>query len=432
MDESGVREPVVLRDGGASRATRREDALITDVLTGFSYSDVLDIALVAVFIHAGLLGVRRTRSAFVILGMVAIGALYLLAVSIGLHLTSFLFQAVFTVILVALVVIFQEEIRGFFEDVAQWILNLRRAKRHRLPPVAPHVDILVSTLLDLARDHIGALIVIRGRDEISHHVHGGVDLHGELSEPLLKSLFDPHSIGHDGAVVIADDRVVKFSCHLPLSANLDALGSHGTRHAAALGLSERVDSLCLVSSEERGTVSAARFGKLTRLDGGAELKQAMSAFFEEIRPQARRSPWYGLLRRNLHLKLAALGLSAILWFFFVHESVLEYRSFSVALAHMGLPPGLALGSVDPPRARLVVSGSRRDFYFTGPESFRITLKLFDMAPGVNGVTITASDCDLPKGLTFINIVPRTVEVRVDRPGGEDEKYLAPGSSAKGG
>ena len=105
------------------------------------------------------------------------------------------------------------------------------------------------------------MIVLQGNDPLERHINGGTNLDGIVSEPLLESLFDPHSIGHDGAVIIDGNRVTKFGCHLPLSMNTSKYENIGLRHTAALGLAERSDAICIVVSEERGTISLAYHGK---------------------------------------------------------------------------------------------------------------------------------------------------------------------------
>lgn len=116
-----------------------------------------------------------------------------------------------------IVVIFQEELRQMFERIALWSLGRQRVVR----PPSDTTDILVRTVADLVRDKIGALIVIRGGDPLERHITGGILLDGKLSIPLLRSLFEPHSPGHDGAVLIDKDRILRFAAHLPLSKNLN-------------------------------------------------------------------------------------------------------------------------------------------------------------------------------------------------------------------
>ena len=130
----------------------------------------------------------------------------------------------------------------------------------------------------MAKKRIGALIVLQGNDPLERHINGGTSLDGLVSEPLLESLFDPHSIGHDGAVIINGNRIAKFGCHLPLSINTSKYGNIGLRHTAALGLAERSDAICVVVSEEKGTISTGLSGNISRrFNNAAALHERIGA-----------------------------------------------------------------------------------------------------------------------------------------------------------
>src|SRR5262245_46451357 len=165
--------------------------------------------------------------------------------------TGWVFQGSFAMFVMLIVIVFRDALRQFVDPIAVWSLA-----RKRLPALGSHTsDILVRTLSDLAKEHGGALMVIRGNDPLEQDITGGIPLDGKLSGPLLKSIFDPHSPGHDGAVLVEQDSITRFAAHLPLSKNLTQLTNVGTRHSAALGLAELTDALCIVVSEERGTIS---------------------------------------------------------------------------------------------------------------------------------------------------------------------------------
>jgi len=230
---------------------------IISLLQGLGITGFLDITFMSLLIYSVLVWFKKTKAAFVLTGILIIAGVYILAREFNLLLTATVFQGFFAVILVAVIVIFQEELRHFFEQVAVWSLNRRLTKRESMRLSHPEVETLVRTAVDLSREKVGALIVIRGKDMIIRYLNGGVDLDGTLSEHLLKSLLDPHSIGHDGAVVIERGRITKFSSFLPLSKNLESIKHTGTRHAAALGLAEATDAFCIVVSEERGNISVA-------------------------------------------------------------------------------------------------------------------------------------------------------------------------------
>ena len=198
------------------------------------------------------------RANLALLGLGIIGLFYLVALQLELQLTAWIFQSFFAVLVVLLVVVFQDDLRRLFERIA--VLGLRRRR--------PHTEVggaaaIYRTLQQLAESHTGALLIIPGREPIERHLQGGVVLDANISEELLLSIFDPHSPGHDGAVLVQGDRLARFGVHLPLSEDNAQLGAGGTRHAAALGLAERCDALWVAVSEERGRISVAAKGKLS-------------------------------------------------------------------------------------------------------------------------------------------------------------------------
>jgi uncharacterized protein (TIGR00159 family) len=398
----------------ASGKTRYQ--LIDDVarlLPNIGLGDLLDIALVAILLYVLLVAVRRTRTTFLIPGIALLASVYVLALALDLRLTGYLFRLLFAVILVGLIVLFHEEIRVWIERVLSLPIHRRRATRQEPSAHSGTVQSLIDTVTDLARERTGALIVIRGLDDPSRFVRGGARLDGLVSEPLLKSVFDPHSIGHDGAVLVVKDRVERFACHLPLSSNAAEIGKRGTRHAAALGLAEKTDCLCLVVSEERGTISIARDGRLREMPDFAGLNRALADFFGEISPETQRRPfWADAVRKHVGLKAAALVLAVLLWFLVVHEAATEYRTFTVPPHAVGLRDGFVVMSTEPSLVQVVVSGPRRSFYLMDDEDLDVNVSVFGRGPGSHEVFLTATDVSLPEGLAIVNIVPRVVRVNV--------------------
>jgi DNA integrity scanning protein DisA with diadenylate cyclase activity len=175
-------------------------------------------------------------------------------------------------------------------------------------------EILARALTGLAREKHGALVVLAGMQKLERHLHGGEELGGRVSAALLESLFDPHSPGHDGAVVIEDRAVARFGAHLPLARGTGLPHGLGTRHSAALGLSERTDALCIVVSEERGTISAARHGILRPVGSAEELARLVASFYRERRAlHGSRPSLRSALRGHRLEKAAAVVLALGLW-----------------------------------------------------------------------------------------------------------------------
>jgi diadenylate cyclase len=190
-----------------------------------------------------------------------------------------------------------------------------------------------------------------------------VDLDGRVSAPLLISLFDPDSVGHDGAVIVDGEIVTRFSVHLPLSRDFEQLGQLGTRHGAALGLAELTDALCLVVSEERGEISVARNHLLRRLPTREALETELERFVQAKRtPEARRRTLWSVLTTNWLEKTAAVGLALGLWAVFVSGGQGVRRERAAPVLVDNVPPGFEITAVEPKEVELTLTGPRRMFY----------------------------------------------------------------------
>ena len=385
---------------------------ILGFLEEIGISGFLDIMFMTVLIYSLLVWFKRTRAAFVVIGMFIFGAAYLLAQQLGLSLTTTVFQGFFAIILIAVVIIFQEEIKHFLEQLASRSLLPRMRGKKIIDGHTDVIEALVNTAISLAREKIGALIVLRGKDPIVRHLDGGIELNGEVSEALLRSLFDPHSPGHDGALIIHDGRVSLFSCHLPLSKNLKKLQRTGTRHAAALGMAELTDALCLVVSEEKGTISVARNGDIQVVHEADLLGALLEDFYRDISPKTEGKPWREFFSRNYREKAIALAVTVFLWFFFVHESRIDYRSYIIPVEYNNIPQNLVVQKISPPEVEITFSGPRRSFYFMTEEKIKVYLKLFDARPGELRRAITRTNLTFPDGLSLENVQPGGVTVTI--------------------
>jgi diadenylate cyclase len=147
-------------------------------------------------------------------------------------------------------------------------------------------DEILDAVQRLAERHYGALIVLEGTTGLEDFVRSGVRVDGDVTSDLLVTIFFVHSPLHDGAVIVRGDRILAAGCVLPLSDNPAAMG-HGTRHRAALGLSEQTDAACIVVSEETGTVSMARGGHLTTNISPERLSRYIHAFYNSHYAEAR-------------------------------------------------------------------------------------------------------------------------------------------------
>jgi hypothetical protein len=248
---------------------------------------------------------------------------------------------------------------------------------------------------------------------IDRHLASCESLNGVISERILKSIFDPHSTGHDGAVVIEKDIIRSFGCHLPLSKNSELMGITGTRHAAALGLSELTDAICFVVSEERGTISVARHGRIDEVDGTERLSQVLDSFYQEFQTDKESIRWKEFFRRNYREKILAVSLALALWFVLVHESRIVYRTFNIPVQSPELFSGLVVTQTEPEKVEVTLSGQRKSFYFMDEDDVRLSLKPWQLEAGRSRIRLLSSDFTVPEGLEYEDSVPREVTVTVE-------------------
>ncbi|HVP28801.1 MAG TPA: diadenylate cyclase [Myxococcota bacterium] len=375
--------------------------------------DLLDIALVAALIYAVIVALRAARAGLAVAGMGILVATSLAARQLGMQLTAWLLQGFLAVFVVVLVVVFQSELRTVFERIAA--LGLRRG-RARVPPDDTTAAI-VRACAELARTETGALIVLQGRDPLDRHLSGGTRLEGLVSDVLLLSLFDPGAPSHDGAVVVRGETVAVFAAHLPLSADMAQLERRGTRHAAALGLAERTDALCIVVSEERGTISVAREGVLRQLAGAEELATLLRA----IGPGGQAgtaSPRARLRRLRWAEQGVAVGLASVLWMALVPGSQTVERTYTLPVVVDNLPEGFTLDHTEPAAVSVTLTGPRRAYLLLNPDSLEVHVDALAAAMGRRSFEIDAADVRRPEALAVENLDPGRVRLALRKANGD--------------
>ena len=323
---------------------------------------------------------------------------------------TWVLQALLAVVVVLLVVAFQADLRRGLESLA-----LPGFARPRTPAAARAQDALARVTLELAAARHGALMVFPGREPLDRFLKGGIPLDGELSEPLLLSLFDPNSPGHDGAVVVEGSRITRFAVHLPLSADFVQLRHRGTRHAAALGISERCDALAIVVSEERGSVTAARGGHLTELRAPTEVTRWIQESAGASRREAHGPRLWPSLRRGGRQAILAVATSLILWIALVPGSQVMETKLKIPVVVRDLPPGYALERVEPPELDVTVSGPRRSLLFAGPGDFGLDVDAILVLLGRRSFEVDSGDVKHPPGVTVVAVRPDHVKLTVRSP-----------------
>jgi diadenylate cyclase len=245
-------------------------------------------------------------------------------------------------------------------------------------------------------------------------LQGGVALDGQVSTPLLLSIFDPASPGHDGAVIVEADQVRKFSVHLPLAERFEQYGHLGTRHRAALGLAERSDALVVVVSEERGTISVAYSGELRTLAQSGELKENIASILKERFQQDPKRPWHWLLTHNGREKAIAVLFTLLFWAIFVASqgSGVITRPYEAPVEFQFLPRGYAVNEVSRETIAVTLSGRNQDFNLLDPEALRVVIRIPGGVEGHQRIRIEESMISRPSALSVVKFTPRYLEFNI--------------------
>jgi diadenylate cyclase len=231
-----------------------------------SWRDAADVLVVALIVYGLLRLIRGTRAVQMVFGILSVFVLYGAAVLLNLVAVRTVLQALIFYLPFAIIVLFAQELRRALAAFGQtpffsWFAGYRAEET---------ISDIVLAVTSLSARRVGALIVLERREGLKNYIENGVPLDAAVSYDLLVSIFAPGTPLHDGAVIISGERIAAASCFLPLSLKEGLSKRYGTRHRAAIGVTEETDALAVLVSEERGTISAARDGQLIEdLDGKA-------------------------------------------------------------------------------------------------------------------------------------------------------------------
>ena len=232
-------------------------------------TDVVEIIIIAFFIYQVLVWIKNTRTWILFRGIMVIVAFLLLAAIFQMHTILWLGDRLFSAGFIAIIILFQPELRKALEQLgrnkvfnALLSINFSRNIGDRFTEKT--ITDMVKASFEMGAVKTGALIVIELNDELTEYERTGITLDSLVSRQLLINIFEKNTPLHDGAVLVRGDRIVSATCYLPLSDNMELSKDLGTRHRAAVGISEVCDAMTIVVSEETGAVSIAREGRLMR------------------------------------------------------------------------------------------------------------------------------------------------------------------------
>lgn len=387
-----------------------------DIVVGFGrtirLADFFDVLIVATILYLVFMWLRAStsdttsrRATVVLMLFIAVS---LLARLYDMYLFQRLMQVFGLVLLIAAVVIFQSDIRRMLDRIGTWGIFRPAASTSE---ISRTIDIITEAATHLARSRTGALIAIRGREPWDHHIQGGVELQGLVSQPILYSIFDPDTPGHDGVVLIEGNRITRFAAHLPLASNLpEASKFGGTRHAAALGLAEVSDAIVVIVSEERGTISVAEAGKLHEVDSASGLKNHLESFWKKnyTKNSAATPVWWS--KMSLKVASVSLTLAVLLWMQFAYSYDTITRTFEVPVVFRNLPENWEVIEAGPLERKVSVTGSEQAMQFIEPSDLAIYLDMSKPQEGLNEIVATRDHLRLPPGIRLNQIDQSVIRV----------------------
>ncbi len=239
-------------------------------ITSFTIRDVIDIGLVTFIIYRFLLLMRGTRGVPMTFGIVILLLFYIVTRFYRLASVQWLLSNVLTYIVFAIIVLYQNEIRRVLADMGKTSI-WDRQRRH----ATDGFDEIILAATTLASKRIGGLIVIERDIGLRNYVESGITLDAVLTYDLLVTIFSPNTPMHDGAVIVRRNRILAAGCFLPLTLDPHLSKELGTRHRAAIGVTEETDAVAVIVSEETGTISLALGGKIARDLDSTSLRTAL-------------------------------------------------------------------------------------------------------------------------------------------------------------
>lgn len=269
------------------------------LISSARWYDVFDIVVMTLALYLCIRMFRNTRVIHLVKGLVLLGITYFIVSTLKMSLSTFVFSRLFSNIVVVLIILFQPEIRHAIESfgrsgLAGISILPRRSSSLQQNEMRNCASSVAKAAGEMSEKHIGALMVLEGRSPLGEIISTGSIVDAQISTPVIENIFFPNSPLHDGAMIIRNNRIHAAACILPLTEN-KINRSLGTRHRAALGISEESDALVVVVSEETGSISVAKGGTLTRDLTQGELLDKLTDFLDiksqetsEIKRKKRR------------------------------------------------------------------------------------------------------------------------------------------------
>ncbi len=243
---------------------------MNDLISNLRLADLADVLIITVLLYWLIGLIRGTRAVQMVYGLLAVGVLYWTAQYFELYTLSWILSTLLSSAILILVVLFQSDIRRALTQVGRWRVFAGSRKQQ-----SELLEEIVRTATMLAARRVGALLVLERRVQLNEYLDSGTRVDARVTRELLVSIFLPQSPIHDGAVIIREGRIVAAGCFLPLTGSPAVSKSLGSRHRAAIGVTEESDAVVVVISEEEGQISLVHEGRMVKSIDAAGLRSAL-------------------------------------------------------------------------------------------------------------------------------------------------------------
>lgn len=362
------------------------------MIANIRFQDVLDILFLTVVAYYLYVWFRETKAFKALAGLLALALIYTAARAWGLFLTTWMFEIFWQVLIILLIILFQAEIRQVLEKVDP----LRRIGFHRHSKPSEWIENFTQAVFSLAKRKIGGLAIIERLDKVDEFVTAGTPLEGEPTAELLLTIFQKESPLHDGALIIREGKVVAAACYLPLSSDEEMPKHWGTRHRAALGLSQRCDAMVVVISEERGEILLARGGALVPMNDQERFSESVHGAITLPTPQGKN--WWKTARLLLvsrwQVKLATLAIVSLVWLMLAGQQDFEV-TIKAPVEYKNLPEYMEIVEPMKPIVKITARGLRKDASTLNSRNVQVELDLASAKLGRKTYRISANQAVLP-------------------------------------
>ena len=376
------------------------------ILSNIGLPDVLDVLFISIVSYQFYIWFWGTKAFKALIGIILLSGIFIVAKSWGLFLTTWVFQILWQVFVILLIILFQKEIRQMLERFNP----LKNLGFKQGVTSDDWISVFAEWAFDAAQKKIGALIIFEKSDLTFDLVTKGISMECDPQPEILNSIFYKESPLHDGAILISKGKVLKVSCYLPLSAREDLPQELGTRHRAALGLAEQCDAWVMIISEERGEISFAGNQKIQKVKDQKELSTIIA---EEILVQKEvdtniKEKIKSWVTRRYKIKAAVFALVFVLWMALAGQQNFE-KKIDLPLNFKNIPAQLMVSQPNDLKISITCRGLRKDVSLLNKNNILTSIDLFSARPGTSFYSINTGNLTLPNDrIHVVNISPTRI------------------------